>query len=162
MFRKGQHEQGKPWPPVPRDAPVTRWEGWLAAAGPAPVAAHVDPVKDAAGFIYTGGTTGVSKGAMLSHRNLVANAMQTAAYLRLEDGKEAVLGALPFFHSFGMVTMNVAVLTAGKLIPIPNPRDLHWCSRRWQGEADLRPRRTAHVHRASTSRRSRRSTTCDR
>ncbi|MGA9161596.1 MAG: long-chain fatty acid--CoA ligase [Actinomycetota bacterium] len=124
-FRKRQLEQGKPWPPVPKGAPVTWWEGWLAAAGPAPVAALVEPATDAAGFIYTGGTTGISKGAMLSHRNMVANAMQAAAYLGLEEGKEALLGPLPFFHSFGMLTMNVAVLIAGKMVPIPNPRDLH-------------------------------------
>ena len=62
---------------------------------------------------------------MLSHRNMVANAMQAAAYLSLVEGEEAILGPLPFFHSFGMLTMNVAVLIAGKMVPIPNPRDLH-------------------------------------
>lgn len=124
-FKKRQLEQGKPWPPVPKGAPVTWWEGWLAAAGPAPLLALIEPETDPAGFIYTGGTTGISKGAMLSHRNMVANAMQAAAYLSLEEGKEALLGSLPFFHSFGMLTMNVAVRIAGKMVPIPNPRDLH-------------------------------------
>jgi long-chain acyl-CoA synthetase len=124
-FRKTQREQGKPWPPVPKGAPVLWWEAWMKAAGPAPVAPEVDPERDAAGFIYTGGTTGVSKGAMLSHRNLVANAMQGATYLNIAEGTEALLGSLPFFHSFGMLVMNVAILRAGKLIPIPNPRDLH-------------------------------------
>ncbi len=125
VFRKSQKAQGKPWPPVPSGAPVKRWHDLMHAAGPAPVAAQVDPVKDTAGFIYTGGTTGVSKGAMLSHRNLVANAMQGAAYVGLQDGIESILCALPFFHSFGMLAMNVAILRAGKLIPVPNPRDLH-------------------------------------
>ncbi len=125
VFRKNQKAQGKPWPPVPSGAPVKRWHELMSAAGPAPVAAQVDPVNDAAGFIYTGGTTGVSKGAMLSHRNLVANAMQSAAYIGLVDGAEAVMCALPFFHSFGMVAMNVAVLKAAKMIPVPNPRDIH-------------------------------------
>jgi long-chain acyl-CoA synthetase len=124
-FRKLQREQGKPWPPVPGDAPVLWWEAWMKAAGPVPVAPEIDPERDPAGFIYTGGTTGVSKGAMLSHRNLVANAMQAAAYLNLGVGTEALLGSLPFFHSFGMLVMNVAMVQAGKLIPIPNPRDLH-------------------------------------
>ena len=124
-FRKNQKAQGKPWPPVPSGAPVKWWQRLMASAGSAPAAATVDPEKDAAGFIYTGGTTGISKGAMLSHRNLAANAMQAAGYLRLEDGREAVLGALPFFHSFGMIAMNVAIVMAGKLIPVPNPRDLH-------------------------------------
>jgi long-chain acyl-CoA synthetase len=104
---------------------VKWWHRVIASAGPAPAPASVDPEREAAGFIYTGGTTGISKGAMLSHRNLVANAIQAAEYLGLEDGGEAVLGALPFFHSFGMIAMNVAILKAGKLIPVPNPRDLH-------------------------------------
>jgi long-chain acyl-CoA synthetase len=124
-FKKVQREQGKPWPPVPRDAPVTWWERWLDAAGQTPGAAMIEPETDPAGFIYTGGTTGISKGAMLSHRNMVANAMQAAAYLSLVEGEEALLGPLPFFHSFGMLTMNVAVLIAAKMVPIPNPRDLH-------------------------------------
>jgi long-chain acyl-CoA synthetase len=124
-FKKNQRAQGKPWPPVPKGASVRWWEAWLAAAGPAPVAATVDPANDPAGFIYTGGTTGVSKGAMLSHRNMVANAMQAAAYLSLVEGEETLLGPLPFFHSFGMLTMNVAILVAAKMVPIPNPRDLH-------------------------------------
>jgi long-chain acyl-CoA synthetase len=124
-FKKRQLEQGKPWPPVPEGAPVRWWERWLASAGPAPVAARVDPAKDAAGFIYTGGTTGISKGAMLSHRNMVSNAMQAVAFLQLREAEEALLGPLPFFHSFGMLTMNVAIRVAGKMVPIPNPRDLH-------------------------------------
>ncbi len=124
-FKKTQREQGKPWPPVPSGAPVRWWEAWLKSAGPAPVAAIVDPERDPAGFIYTGGTTGVSKGAMLSHRNVVANAMQGAAYLEIAEGTETLLGSLPFFHSFGMLVMNVAILRAGKLVPVPNPRDLH-------------------------------------
>ncbi|HZD17183.1 MAG TPA: long-chain fatty acid--CoA ligase [Actinomycetota bacterium] len=124
-FKKMQRERGKPWPPVPKGAAVRWWEAWLRPAVPVPVAAQVDPVRDPAAFVYTGGTTGVSKGAMISHRNLVANAMQGAAYLGLREGEEGLLGSLPFFHSFGMLVMNVAILVAGKLTPIPNPRDLH-------------------------------------
>ncbi len=123
-FKKMQRAAGKPWPPVPSDAPVAWWHRLMASAGPAPVAAHVDPENDPAGFIYTGGTTGLSKGAMLSHRNIVANTMQGAAYLNLEEGKESILCALPFFHSFGMLAMNVGILTGGKVVPVPNPRDL--------------------------------------
>jgi long-chain acyl-CoA synthetase len=124
-FKKTQREQGKPWPPVPKGAPVVWWEAWMRGAGPVPVAPEIEPVQQTAGFVYTGGTTGVSKGAMLSHRNLVANAMQGAAALNIQEGTEGLLGSLPFFHSFGMLVMNVAILRAGKLIPVPNPRDLH-------------------------------------
>jgi long-chain acyl-CoA synthetase len=124
-FKKAQREAGRPWPPVPADAKVLRWHELMRSAGPAPVAAQVDPVNDPAGFIYTGGTTGVSKGAMLSHRNIVANAMQSAAWLSLEEGKESLLCALPLFHSLGMVAMNVGILTGGKVTPVLNPRDIH-------------------------------------
>jgi len=124
-FKKAQLEAGRPWPPVPADARVERWNELMRSAGPAPVAAQVDPVNDPAGFIYTGGTTGLSKGAMLSHRNIVANAIQGAGYLGLEEGKESILCALPFFHSLGMVAMNVGILTGGKVVPVLNPRDIH-------------------------------------
>lgn len=124
-FRKMLKSQGKPWPPVPKGAPVARWADLMRDAGPVPPMATVDPRGDAAGFIYTGGTTGVSKGAMLSHLNLSSNAMQAAAYIGLVDGEETILCALPFFHSFGMIAMNVAVVTGGKMAIVPNPRDLH-------------------------------------
>jgi long-chain acyl-CoA synthetase len=124
-FKKAQREAGRPWPPVPAGAKVLRWHELMRSAGPAPVAARVDPEHDPAGFIYTGGTTGVSKGAMLSHRNIVANAMQSAAWLGLEEGKESLLCALPLFHSLGMVAMNVGILTGGKVTPVLNPRDIH-------------------------------------
>jgi long-chain acyl-CoA synthetase len=125
-FKKQQREHGKPWPPVPNDAPVLRWHRAMRDAGPAPAVATVDPRTDAAAFVYTGGTTGIAKGAMLSHSNLVSNARQARAWLSMiVEGSDAVLCAIPFFHSFGMVAMNLCMLVGAKLIPVPNPRDLH-------------------------------------
>ncbi len=126
VFKKQQKAAGKPWPPVPKDAPVTRWHRAMAAAGTVPPVATVDPRRDVAGLIYTGGTTGVSKGASLSHMNITANARQADAWLPgLVNGEDAILGVLPFFHSFGMVAANLAILKGLKLIPVPNPRDIH-------------------------------------
>ena len=88
------------------------------------------PVKveqeDVAVLGYTGGTTGVSKGAMLSHRNLVAQAMITLAWFPTkEPGKDVYMGALPLFHSFGLTcVMNTGVHDGAAMILIPNPRDL--------------------------------------
>jgi long-chain acyl-CoA synthetase len=65
VFRKQQKAQGKPWPPVPKGAPVREWRRAMSAAGPVPPVATVRPADDAAAFVYTGGTTGVAKGAML-------------------------------------------------------------------------------------------------
>jgi long-chain acyl-CoA synthetase len=126
VFKKQQRSQGKPWPPVPKDAKVTRWHVAMKAAGVAPPVATVDPREDVAALIYTGGTTGVSKGAALSHANLVANAMQARAWFpTIVEGEDAILGVLPFFHSFGMLAQNLAIIKGLKLIPIPNPRDIH-------------------------------------
>jgi long-chain acyl-CoA synthetase len=74
--------------------------------------AEVDPVRDVAVLQYTGGTTGVSKGAMLSHANLYLNAFQTAAALPLGES-DVCLAALPLFHIYGMTAAMNAPLSAG-------------------------------------------------
>lgn len=88
---------------------------------------EIDPAKDLAVFQYTGGTTGISKGVMLTHRNLVSNVIQLSAWDRqARKGEERVLCTLPFFHSYGMtVDMNLGVYMGYTLILVPNPRDLH-------------------------------------
>jgi long-chain acyl-CoA synthetase len=73
-------------------------------ADPAPDV-EIDPPEDVAALQYTGGTTGVSKGAMLTHRNLVANVLQTIdVFVRNPDqfAGRACVGALPFFHIYGL------------------------------------------------------------
>jgi long-chain acyl-CoA synthetase len=82
--------------------------------------------NDIAVLGYTGGTTGVSKGAMLSHRNLVAQALITLAWFPTkEPGKDVFMGALPLFHSFGMTcVMNTGVHLGAAMVLVPNPRDL--------------------------------------
>ena len=84
---------------------------------------QVLPRKAVALLQYTGGTTGVPKGAMLTHHNLVANATQFATWLRMKAG-EIHLAALPLFHIYGMtVAMNAPILTSGSIALIPDPRD---------------------------------------
>jgi len=74
---------------------------------------------------YTGGTTGVSKGAILSQRNLAANVQQLQAWFQdVEPGREVILNCLPLFHVFGMtVGMNWAVASGAAMVLMPNPRD---------------------------------------
>ncbi len=77
-------------------------------------------------FQYTGGTTGVPKAAMLTHYNAVANTIQIRQWLHVvEDGKDRVLGAIPFFHVYGMtVAMSLAVYAGAQLLIVPNPRHI--------------------------------------
>ena len=86
---------------------------------------------DVAVLQYTGGTTGVSKGAVLLHRNVVANVLQSEAWnepvMKLVPAGEQPTGvcALPLYHIFAFtVGMMLSMRTGGKLILIPNPRDL--------------------------------------
>jgi long-chain acyl-CoA synthetase len=70
---------------------------------------------------YTGGTTGVAKGVMLTHANILANVMQISAWFpELRRGQERLVAILPFFHVFGMtVTMNWALFTGSTIILVP-------------------------------------------
>lgn len=81
---------------------------------------------DVALFQYSGGTTGISKGAIALHHNLVTNAMQIRHWMpSAEEGKEIVLMAIPLFHVYGMVAgMLFAIYTGASMVMVPNPRDL--------------------------------------
>ncbi len=117
-MKKEAQKHGEPWPPVPSDAKVKWWKELMRGSYPAQPVVEVDARNDLAGLIYTGGTTGLSKGAMLTHHNLVSNVMQGRSWFTdLQDGKEGIMCVIPFFHSFGMtVAMNVGVFVAAKLI----------------------------------------------
>ncbi len=77
-------------------------------------------------FQYTGGTTGLPKAAMLTHRNMVANVTQNAAWINLPNlHNEKYMGAIPFFHVYGMtVCMLGALLYGAELVMVPNPRPI--------------------------------------
>jgi long-chain acyl-CoA synthetase len=82
--------------------------------------------EDVALFQYSGGTTGLSKAAVATHRNLVANTLQIHSWMtQCRDGEEIVLMAIPMFHVYGMVAgMSFAVRSGASMVMIPNPRDL--------------------------------------
>jgi long-chain acyl-CoA synthetase len=86
---------------------------------------EVDP-DDTALFQYSGGTTGVSKGAVATHHNVVSNTLQLRGwFVNLEEGKEVFLMGIPLFHVYGMVAgMNLAMATGSTLVMVPNVRDL--------------------------------------
>lgn len=105
-------------------------------ARPEPPKVAIDPMQDLALIIYTGGTTGVPKGASLTHANFVHNVMAAHAWTRIphepngpaenlrKGGYHTYLGVLPWYHSFGMtLVMLWSTYTGSKLVCIPNPRD---------------------------------------
>lgn len=81
---------------------------------------------DTALFQYSGGTTGVSKGAVATHRNVIANTLQIKTwFVNMEDGKEVLLMAIPLFHVYGMVAgMLYAISSGATMVMIPNARDI--------------------------------------
>ncbi|CAG1002754.1 partial long-chain acyl-CoA synthetase, partial [Rhodocyclaceae bacterium] len=99
----------------------------LSAGAGAAFAAPVVAPEDIAFLQYTGGTTGVSKGAMLTHRNIVANLQQAHAWIgaALEDGRELVVTALPLYHIFALTANCLTFLKIGATnLLITNPRDI--------------------------------------
>jgi long-chain acyl-CoA synthetase len=80
---------------------------------------------DIAVLQYTGGTTGVSKGAELRHHNLMANIRQLVSWFAPTERTESFLAALPLFHVFGMtVTQNICLSVGGCMILVPDPRNI--------------------------------------
>jgi len=104
--------------PVPRD--IARWHELLRGAPSLPADAPRPRPEDVALIQYTGGTTGTPKGAVLTHRNLVANGVQGQAWARFTEGAETVFGALPFFHAFGLTfCLTLAVQIGATAVAFP-------------------------------------------
>lgn len=104
-----------------------RLDGALArGAGHAFPSVEVAP-DDIAFLQYTGGTTGVAKGAMLTHRNMIANVMQAKAWVgpHLREGEEIIITALPLYHVFSLMANCLLFgLLGGLNVLIANPRDI--------------------------------------
>ena len=107
---------------------VYKWEDILSKTTPSPPAVELS-FDDVAMYQYTGGTTGVSKGAMLTHRNLSCNVQQLASWLiaplkgGLKEGQGISLSAPPFFHAFGLTAaMNSSIYLGWAQVMIPRPQ----------------------------------------
>jgi len=97
---------------------ATPFAALLETDAPAP-RAPVDPARDLAVLPYSSGTTGVPKGVMLTHRNLVANLLQTAWVHHVAE-QDRIIAVLPFFHIYGMqVVLNLALWRGATLVTMP-------------------------------------------
>ena len=106
---------------------VVRWDDALDAGRGAAAGAVELAGGDLAFLQYTGGTTGVSKGAMLTHRNMVASVLQADGFLRpfAHEGEEVVITALPLYHIFALAVNGLLYMRFGALnVLITNPRDM--------------------------------------
>ena len=108
------------WVPVKRTPPIYDFLEILRDRDASAPDATVSP-DDVALLQYTGGTTGIPKGAVLTHRNLVVNAVQSKAWLTLgNESNVTILAVIPFFHVYGMTTaMNLGILIGAELLLLP-------------------------------------------
>ena len=109
---------------IPEGVQIRRWRPAISTTGmPAPV--RVDGASEVAVLQYTGGTTGLPKAAMLSHRNLVANALQCAAWFNVAaQEREVVLASIPYFHVYGMTVAMTYPLLAGATVVLETRPDV--------------------------------------
>ncbi len=121
-----QHRNGRPPIEIPHSDRTLFFHDVLD--GVTPVAPEELPIvtpDDIAVLQYTGGTTGVSKGAELRHRNLTANIRQLISWFSPAERIESFLAALPLFHVFGMtVTQNICLAVGGCMVLVPDPRNM--------------------------------------
>ncbi|TKD70359.1 long-chain-fatty-acid--CoA ligase [Pseudalkalibacillus hwajinpoensis] len=112
---------------MPSTAEIHTFQDWVAKGSNEDIELDVNPKEDLALLQYTGGTTGLAKGVMLTHFNLVVNTMQCKNWIPdAKYGEESVMGILPFFHVYGMTcVMNLSIMYAAKMIILPKfePKD---------------------------------------
>ncbi len=103
------------------------WRQALAIGSKKPSQKIANTLEDVAFLQYTGGTTGVAKGAMLTHKNVMANMLQISEWMRprLKEGEEIAIAALPFYHIFALTLNCLGFLRYGaENIMITNPKDI--------------------------------------
>ncbi|MFH0788212.1 MAG: long-chain fatty acid--CoA ligase [Pseudomonadota bacterium] len=104
---------------------VYSFQGLLKKYPPQPPQVAIDPRNDLAALPYTGGTTGLPKAAMLTHRNLVSLQGQALAFWPIfEEGKEVVIAFLPFFHIYGQVVVMLGGLAQGATLVLFTTPDI--------------------------------------
>jgi long-chain acyl-CoA synthetase len=110
--------KGRKIPKVPQDSMVKWWAGLMSGSYPQAPQAQMD-TDELAVILYSGGTTGVPKGIMLSNMNFISEGMQVSEWGKLSDA-DSILAILPIFHGFGLgVCVNACFMGGGKSILVP-------------------------------------------
>lgn len=122
---KSRQKKEPNWVDVPPAQNVFFFKQLIKQYGPTPPRQDVGP-DDIALYQYTGGTTGLPKAAMLTHRNLVANTLQIDGWFTdKRPGQEKLMAAIPFFHVYGMtVAMIFGLFSGAELVIVPSPRPI--------------------------------------
>ncbi len=125
LLVKAKQRKDPAWVDVPASPGTYFFNDLVAKASDSEPNVSIAP-DDVALFQYTGGTTGLPKAAMLTHRNLVANTLQVGSWLTNgQPGGEKMMAAIPFFHVYGMtVGMIYALHLGAELVIVPNPRPI--------------------------------------
>jgi long-chain acyl-CoA synthetase len=119
------HRNGRQAVEIPTGGTTRLFHDVLDLAGVEPAQLPAVAPEDIAVLQYTGGITGLSKGAELRHRNLAANIRQLISWFAPAERVESFLAALPLFHVFGMtVTQNICLAVGGCMILVPDPRNM--------------------------------------
>lgn len=113
LFKRGEET------PVPHGPRIIRFASVVANESEAPLPS-IDAERDLALLQYTGGTTGLPKGAMLTHQNLTANARQVNLADPWHDSEDRILAVLPFFHVFAnTAVLNRTIANGGEIVMLP-------------------------------------------
>jgi long-chain acyl-CoA synthetase len=141
---KGTHAKEYEGIPAATAQSITKYKAYafqdlLKKYSPNPPKVDINPEKDLAVLPYTGGTTGLPKAAMLTHRNLVALTAQTRSLWNIfEEGREVVIAFLPFFHIYGQVVVMLSGISQGStlvLFTTPDIEEIISAMERYQASA---------------------------
>src|SRR5829696_4695790 len=125
LLVKAKQRKDPAWVEVRPEHDIFFFQHLLDKYGPTPPKADTTP-DDVALFQYTGGTTGLPKAAMLTHRNMVHNTIQMGSWVTDKKlGAEKMMAAIPFFHVYGMTACMIFSISMGaEMVIVPNPRPI--------------------------------------
>jgi long-chain acyl-CoA synthetase len=125
LLVKAKQRKDPAWVDVHPEHNIYFFQHLLDKYSPTPPNVDVTP-EDVALFQYTGGTTGLPKAAMLTHRNLIHNTMQMGSWVTdTKLGAEKMMAAIPFFHVYGMtICMIYSIWIGAEMVIVPNPRPI--------------------------------------